>query len=189
VYRVVAVRASVTVALSSALSFACFVACTSVREGRTALPDGSYQLRCRKTLADCLTDLADVCSANGYDVLRAKQERNIYGVEPVSTTYIDAEAIIRCRSASAVFVDDSPSARPVATAAAPVARCFPGTTQACFGPGACRGAQTCREDGARFGPCDCGGAPAPSEASDAGPPPTWAVPPDGGTPPDGGAPP
>jgi hypothetical protein len=44
--------------------------------------------------------------------------------------------------------------------------CIPGTTQACLGPGACSGAQSCLESGAGFGPCDCGpnpaGAPTPA---------------------------
>lgn len=49
--------------------------------------------------------------------------------------------------------------------------CIPGTTQACLGPGACSGAQSCLESGAGFGPCDCG--PNPSSA------PTPAIPPSG----------
>jgi hypothetical protein len=34
--------------------------------------------------------------------------------------------------------------------------CFPGQTQACLGPAACKGAQACAKDGKSFGPCDCG---------------------------------
>jgi len=36
--------------------------------------------------------------------------------------------------------------------------CVPGATQACLGPGACSGAQACRDDGAGFLPCHCGAA-------------------------------
>ena len=36
---------------------------------------------------------------------------------------------------------------------------FPGATQTCVGPGACRGGQQCLADGTAFGPCDCGGRP------------------------------
>lgn len=36
--------------------------------------------------------------------------------------------------------------------------CVPGSTQACLGPGACKGAQACRDDGLSFEKCDCGGA-------------------------------
>ena len=50
-----------------------------------------------------------------------------------------------------------------APAPAPAAErvCTPGATQACLGPGACPGAQACRNDASGFLPCDCG--PAPSE--------------------------
>ncbi len=34
--------------------------------------------------------------------------------------------------------------------------CTPGSTQACVGPGACSGAQTCSADGSIWGACDCG---------------------------------
>jgi hypothetical protein len=34
--------------------------------------------------------------------------------------------------------------------------CVPGSTQTCFGPGACSGAQVCAADGASYGACDCG---------------------------------
>lgn len=43
---------------------------------------------------------------------------------------------------------------------APKERCTPGATQACLGPGACQGAQACRDDASGFLPCDCG-APSP----------------------------
>jgi hypothetical protein len=34
--------------------------------------------------------------------------------------------------------------------------CSPGATQECFGIGACKGGQRCREDGTGWGSCDCG---------------------------------
>jgi hypothetical protein len=65
---------------------------------------------------------------------------------------------------------------PPAPAQASAARaCVPGATQACLGPGACKGAQACREDGSGFAACDCGtaahtgpepgSAPAPSASA------------------------
>ena len=48
-------------------------------------------------------------------------------------------------------VDESPPPKAKA--------CVPGATQACLGPGACKGAQACRDDGSGYGPCDCGNAP------------------------------
>jgi hypothetical protein len=41
--------------------------------------------------------------------------------------------------------------------AVPAARaCVPGATQACVGPAACSGGQSCLPDGSGFGACDCG---------------------------------
>lgn|GEM_PF-888820 len=34
--------------------------------------------------------------------------------------------------------------------------CVPNETKACLGPGACKGAQACRADGAGYTACDCG---------------------------------
>lgn len=159
-------------------------ACVSEHLGRTKLADGSYELKCKKPLGECLRELADVCREQGYDVVRGKEEKRRFGVEPMQTEVITSNATIRCRSATPLLSLDEKTA-PVGVAA----RCFPGSTQACLGPAACKGAQTCRNDGAGFGVCDCG-APSPervpdaTEANDAGPPPTWAVPPsDGSAPP------
>jgi hypothetical protein len=51
-------------------------------------------------------------------------------------------------------------ASPATPTPAPAVRvCVPGATQACLGPGACPGAQACREDASAFLPCDCGTGP------------------------------
>jgi len=168
------------------LSIAFAAACATTRAGRTKLPDGSYRLTCQKELATCLSDFSSVCSAHGYDVVSAKEERSRTGVEPVETEYVASEAVVRCRQASTLFGSSEP-AKPVASSPpVPVAKaqaCFPGTTQACLGAGACKGAQTCASDGTRFGACDCGsGVPVTNLEGDAGPPATWATPaPDGGS--------
>lgn len=62
----------------------------------------------------------------------------------------------------------APVAAAAAASAAPARACIPGATQACLGPGACQGAQACREDGAGFLPCDCGTA-GPSGSAGAAP--------------------
>lgn len=176
-----------TLALSVALSVALGAACANQRAGRTKLADGSYKLTCKTGLGTCLSDLTDVCTTHGYDVVSAKEERSRTGVEPVDTEYVASEAVVRCRQAPTVFSTTDSSAKPVASSApAPVAAapaCFPGTTQACLGPGACKGAQTCSSDGAQFGACDCGsGVPVTNLEGDAGPPATWATPtPDAGS--------
>jgi len=162
-----------------------FLACAYDQANRTRLADGSYHLSCKEPLSHCLTTLRDVCSRYGYDVIHAKEEKKHYGPSLWEAEYISSDAVIRCREPEALI--GGKSAPPAASSTAPAARpvaigpsCFPGSTQACLGPGACKGAQTCRDDGARFSPCDCGGAaPAPA---DAGPQPTWATPSDGGAP-------
>jgi hypothetical protein len=168
-----------------ALLVAVAAACAGQKEGRSKLADGSYQLTCRKPLADCLMELADVCSEHGYDIVRAKETRSRNGVEPVDSEFIYSDAIVRCRAPTTIF-GASPAPAPASPprAAAGPQRCFPGATQACFGPGACKGAQICTPNGATFGPCDCGTQVTPlAGPADPGPPPTWAVPPgDGGAP-------
>lgn len=79
------------------------------------------------------------------------------------------------RGSCIVFTGPPQAATPPAAAppAPPPPRtaCVPGATQACVGPGGCKGGQACKDDGSGFKPCDCGPAP----AADAG------VPGDGGT--------
>ena len=173
-------------ASSVALFVVLSAACASERAGRTKLADGSYKLTCKTGLGTCLSDLTDVCATHGYDVLSAKEERTRTGVEPVDTEYVASEAVVRCRHASTVFGPAEASAKPAASNApalvAATPTCFPGTTQACLGSAACKGAQTCAPDGTHFGACDCGsGVPITNLEGDAGPPATWATPtPDGG---------
>lgn len=40
----------------------------------------------------------------------------------------------------------------------PAQACTPNETKLCYGPGACKGAQSCLPDGSGYGPCDCGTA-------------------------------
>lgn len=151
-------------------------ACSNQRVGRTPLPDGSFRIECRKSLAFCLDELTeDICRDYGYDVVQAKEVVTRNGVEPVNSIVTTSEAVIRCRSSGALIGDaaKTPAAAPVASQATPARGCFPGSTQACLGPGACKGAQTCGADGARFGSCDCGGAaatPTPAPPLDTMPP-------------------
>jgi hypothetical protein len=144
------------------------------------LADGSYQLDCKKPLAVCLQDLTvDVCRDYGYEVVQAKEVVDRYGVEPVNSVVVTSHAVLRCRSSSALIGGEPRRPVPVASSHPPSStRCFPGSTQACLGPGACKGAQTCEAGGARFGTCDCGGA---ASAPVAAPLDTMAPPtPDGG---------
>jgi hypothetical protein len=63
------------------------------------------------------------------------------------------------RPSLAATVRSAPPAAPVPVAPpAPERVCVPGTTQACVGPAACSGGQSCLPDGSGFGGCDCGAA-------------------------------
>ena len=165
-------------------------ACAAQNAGRTRLADGSYHVSCKEPLYRCLAAMTDLCSRYGYDVVRAKEEKKHYGPSLWEAEYVSSDAIVRCREPEALIGGKSPPPVPASSglppASAKASRCFPGSTQSCLGPGACKGAQTCREDGAMFGACDCGPASAgppevPLDSSDAGPPATWAIP-DGGAP-------
>jgi hypothetical protein len=54
-----------------------------------------------------------------------------------------------------ILNSDSFAAQP-AQPSQPQRVCIPNDTKECLGPGACKGAQACREDGASYTPCDCG---------------------------------
>lgn len=55
--------------------------------------------------------------------------------------------------------DDTPATN--GSAGSTTKACSPGATQACTGPGACKGGQTCLATGQAWGACDCGTAGAP----------------------------
>jgi len=123
------------------------------------------------SLGQCLTAIEEVCS-QGYEVVRAHQDVRIAGPRELTEPTVTSEAVARCRLQPAVFGDSPKPAPPPSAAAAPTAgqpapasapsACFPGATQACVGPGACKGGQQCLANGSAFGPCDCGGAPGPT---------------------------
>lgn len=45
---------------------------------------------------------------------------------------------------------------PATPAIPPPQGCMPNATQLCYGPGGCKGGQSCTADGRGFTPCDCG---------------------------------
>ena len=69
---------------------------------------------------------------------------------PVATPPVAAEPVATTSAQVPAPAPPPPPAPPV---------CVPGATQACLGPGACSGAQACRDDASGFQPCDCGKTP------------------------------
>lgn len=67
---------------------------------------------------------------------------------------------------SAAASPSNPAAAGITQSQKPTERlCVPGETQACLGPGACRGAQACNPEGLGFLPCDCGNSSQTSTAT------------------------
>jgi len=60
------------------------------------------------------------------------------------------------RIAGAIGQFAAAPAQPPPPATGPSRGCVSGSTQECFGPGACRGGQACLPDGSGYEPCDCG---------------------------------
>ena len=154
-----------------------FAACAHV-SGYQAKPqpDGSYRVDCRLHLTRCLTALEEVCR-HGYEIVQAHEDVRYAGPQEFNEPNVTSFVIARCRSQEPVFgrqaatapATAQPPSAPApggpadaAPATAPPRACFPGATQACVGSGACKGGQQCLPDGAAFGPCDCGGVPAPA---------------------------
>jgi len=137
---------------------------------RRAQEDGSYRVDCRLSLARCLASIEQVCG-QGYEVLRAREERRLAGPIEPNEPIVISEVVARCRKdGSLIGGGEKPSPPASSSPAVPSRSCTPGATQACVGPAACRGGQQCLADGMAFGPCDCGpAAPAAPTVSPAAP--------------------
>jgi hypothetical protein len=141
-------------------------------EGPTRINDDTYRVRCDAPLATCLARFSSC--PKGFTVVEGRETRDRRGPEPLPDVSVDSEAVLRCRRVALLggSRDDQTSATPPAGERTAVpATCFPGSTQACLGPAACSGAQTCLPGGAAFGPCDCGARQGPEAAPPASPPP------------------
>jgi hypothetical protein len=150
-----------------------------VHAGYQRLANGNLHVECSFPLLRCLKPAVDACPI-GYDVVFAKERREITGSPPEQAEFVKSEAIVRCRESSPLFGHDpnqpvGPALAPAHVAMATPPRCVPGTSQACTAP-SCAGAQVCAADGTRFGPCECASATpsatpnaAPSAASSAAP--------------------
>ena len=151
-----------------ALGALALVGCATARVSAQRRPDGSAHLRCRTALPACLVEAERLCEGRHYIVLRALDEHDHRG----SQLYDDvrtSEAIVRCGPPMAwppgvepMALPGEPGAAPslaptpIPEPGAPPRACVPGSTQACVGPGGCKGGQACLAAGVAFGLCDCG---------------------------------
>ena len=152
---------------------------------------GSHVITCGNGMSACVAKADKICDEEGYTIIEGVSRPKILGGS--SSAYRTRSEVgqltIHCGLPDE---DDEPkvtfklpprSDEPVGEAPAgqespapppAAAVCTPGATQACVGPGACRGGQVCLESGRSFGPCDCGDqasgeksiAPAPTNPSD-----------------------
>jgi hypothetical protein len=86
---------------------------------RTLLADGSYEVKCEGSLAQCLLQMEQVCTDNGYDVLRATEKRERNGPPELQTEIVRSQGIVRCRKSNALFTapPQTPEPPPVPTEA------------------------------------------------------------------------
>lgn len=136
-----------------------------------------YRVTCKKRFYYCEGEAKEQCGGE-YQVLSRfsnRPEQTLVKDSDLSSTgpakgqaLWEGELTVQCGrelpplelKRPAPEAEPLPPPPPGAPAAVPGERvCIPGTTQACLGPGACSGAQSCLDSGAGFGPCDCGSSP------------------------------
>jgi len=143
--------------------------CSSPNVERQSLADGSWRVKCKFGLQQCVQEVDKICSSPTYEIANGSSQQRLYGVDPGKLEVRTSELTVKCGKTAV----DEAEARALADAGAASApgrvstACTPGVTQTCLGPGACTGAQACRADGAGFMACDCGGSPK-SASADAG---------------------
>lgn len=154
-------------------------------------PDGTAHLDCSRGMKDCVNQAAKICGDEGYTILSGQSHTTLVGARdsPYKKATESGQLDVRCGvedpvrqgKSSVTFRlgprrDEAPESAPIspppppppaqapASEAVSVERaCVPGSTQRCLGAGACEGAQSCRDDGAGFGACDCGERKSTSE--------------------------
>jgi hypothetical protein len=143
-------------------------ACLSPAVTTELRPDGIYHIKCKAPLQRCLDHAEVLCNQQRYAVLRAFDMQDYKGETAQPESFRSSEAFIRCGArgtwgdAVNTLIQQNLCPAPPAPTSSP--GCTPGASVACVGPAGCKGGQVCLPDGGKFGPCDCGAAPAPPSA-------------------------
>jgi hypothetical protein len=161
----------------SALLAACSRQARAVRLPTPNAGEVLYRITCRQEIEQCRAKADSVC-AGEFSVLHTTGN----SVEPPRVSSAPGprstgsryqrpdwlgELVVACgQPPEPAPLEAAPAPAATPSTLAPGQLCIPGITQACLGPGACRGAQACLPDGRGFGACDCG-TPGPGSA-DAG---------------------
>jgi hypothetical protein len=142
------------------------LACSSGVQTRQR-PDGTWQVTCKTSFEECARRAEKVCGSLGSRVVAGGARDQLFGSEGNQVKVQRSDVIVACGA-------EPPKAAATPSAPAPRASsesdrvCAPGSTQRCYGPGACAGGQACLPDGSGYGACDCGAPQAPAAVEDAG---------------------
>ncbi len=169
------------------LGLALFLTCAKPTQVfRLEAPEGvrRYEIICEKHIRRCRARAEQVC-ASPYQVLestgslhRPKRATSEPGPRSVGPRYQHetwhGSLVVECGAERTVGEAEqqarpqspAPQSPAVSTPLPDGMLCIPGSTQACLGAGACRGAQACARDGRGFSPCDCG-RKEPAQAAEA----------------------
>lgn len=122
-----------------------------------------YKIICEKSIKHCLSRAKKSCNGDFTELDRTEsrtQPKRITsepGPRSVGPRYQHERwygtLLIECGAGSS-----GPQVPQASPPSAPERLCIPGSTQACLGPGACRGAQACTPEGSGYSVCDCGQA-------------------------------
>jgi len=163
------------------------IGCTKAKITRA--PGGVLRLDCGRGMRDCVAQAEKHCNVQkkdeGYVILSGTSRKVMMGSKDgqYRTAAEVANLEVRCgagseaddlevvpttihlptRKDAPVVAEDLP---PPTQSTAGV--CTKGSTQACIGPGACQGGQSCLPDGSGYGACDCGGGTSADGARGAG---------------------
>lgn len=165
-------RVALALSVAGAFLMGCSREARAVRLRARNPSEEIYRIDCGNDIGTCEAAALKSC-AGSYTVLESrggvlepKRMSSAPGPRSLGPRYRRSkwrgQMVVVCGKASAgtgALVSSDPPPKLAAPPAAlpPGKACIPGTTQACLGPGACRGAQACTASGESFGSCDCGG--------------------------------
>lgn len=152
----------------SLTSFALLVACGVPEVQQQKLKDGSWKFECELSMDECIRKVEETCPNQRYRILEGTSETRLRDAPPFERAFHTSRLHLVCSNdgGSPLLSLGSggsaavPGAAPEAAKPAASQVCSAGQTRECVGPAACKGGQTCLPDGAGFGACDCGPAPA-----------------------------
>jgi hypothetical protein len=154
------------------LALALAVVSCSANPGPQAMPDGTLEVECASEVSECVRRAESFCGDDPLEVIEAGSREGQHGDARYSDGARISTVNFVCGKGPSVAIHlrkkrdaHAPAPTPTTpTAPAPATVCQAGGTQACVGPGACSGGQTCLPDGSGWAACDCGNTTPPAAA-------------------------